>query len=75
MPEVYTTERLNYYKNVAAHPHSGDNNATSKFTDALVLEMRKYYVNHTIGEVIEKYQSKVSCSFKSLENVINRSAC
>ena len=50
MPEVYTKERVDFYIHKKSDSKAGENNAFSKLTDNLVLEIRKYYSKHTFAE-------------------------
>ena len=58
MDEIYTEETINLHKNLHFKHFSGANNSFSKFTDEEVLEMRKYYITHTLQETYEKYSYK-----------------
>lgn len=53
MPEVFTKERLEFYKTI--DKRKGETNPFAKLSNSLVLEMRKYYVNHSCTEVWKKY--------------------
>lgn len=53
MPEVYTEENINFHKSQTGLP--GSKNAHAKLTEEQVLNIRKYYVNHTLQETYEKY--------------------
>lgn len=66
MPEVYTEENIKFYRHVSKM--QGGYNGNALYTNEEVLEMRKYFVNHTIDETYEKYgqKYKVKQSFASM---------
>ena len=53
LPEVYTKDNINLHKNFRRN--CGPKNGNTKSTDYNVLEIRKYYVNHTLKETYLKY--------------------
>lgn len=59
MPEVYTEENKKWHFTDSKRM-SGEKNGNALFTDEEVIEMRKYYVNHTLNECYEKYGSRCS---------------
>lgn len=72
MDEIYTEETINLHKNLHFKHFSGANNGFSKFTDEEVLEMRKYYVTHTLQETYEKYSYKTK-SKMGIRSTLERS--
>lgn len=70
MPEVYTEESINLHQGQKSNPGSKNGNAI--YTDEEVLEMRKYYINHSLKEVYEKYGTK-SKSKEGFRGVLDRS--
>ena len=56
MPHVYTNE--NKEKHQKFKGKYGFKNSNSRLTDEEVMEIRKYYVNHTLNECYEKYGEK-----------------
>lgn len=66
----YTEENIDLHRGQHANPGSKNGNAI--YTDEEVFEMRKYYVNHSLREVYEKYGSK-SKSKEGLRGIIDRS--
>lgn len=67
MDEVYTKENIDFHKN-QNRSHPGEKNANAKYTDSEVLEIRKYYVSHTLKETYEKFNKgeKMKTSFRNL---------
>ena len=53
MPEIYTEEMKALHSKQKSNPGSQNGNAI--YTDEEVLEIRKYYVNHTLQETYDKY--------------------
>ena len=53
MPEVYSLENKKAHKQMTANP--GEKNGNAILTNDEVMEIRKYYVNHTLQECYEKY--------------------
>lgn len=70
MPEVYTLENKTKHKKMCSNP--GEKNGNSILSSEKVLEIRKYYVNHTLKECYDKYGENFS-SEKSFRSVIDRS--
>lgn len=66
MPEIYTESNKLHHKTQVSNPGSLNGNAL--YSDEKVLEIRKYYVNHTLNETYEKFgnRSKSKDSFRSL---------
>lgn len=66
MPEIYTESNKLHHSAQKSNPGSLNGNAI--YSDEEVLEIRKYYVNHTLSETYEKYgnRSKSKDSFRSL---------
>lgn len=60
--DVYTKENLEWHKKQVSLP--GEKNGNALFTNMEVMEIRKYYVTHTLTETFLKYkkdnQTKVS---------------
>lgn len=72
MDEVYTEETIQLHKTLHFKHFSGENNSFSKFTDTEVLELRKYYVTHTLQETYEKFSYKTK-SKNGLRSTLERS--
>lgn len=76
MPEVYTKERLQYYKRYR-EGRQGEFNNFAIFKDNEVLEMRKYYINHSASKVYDKFgkdeNGKPKCKQSSIEHVLRGS--
>lgn len=53
MSDVYTKENIEAHKKHVAH--YGDNNYNAAYTNNEVLQMRLYYVNHTLNETFKKF--------------------
>ena len=66
MPEVYTESNKVHHSSQKSNPGSLNGNAI--YSDEEVLEIRKYYTNHTLTETYEKYgsRSKSRDSFRGL---------
>lgn len=66
MPEVYTESNKAHHSSQKSNPGSLNGNAI--YSDEEVLEIRKYYTNHTLTETYEKYgsRSKSKDSFRGL---------
>lgn len=62
-PEVYSDENKIKHK-TTMKVMKGGKNGFSKATDEEIIEIRKYYVNHTLKETYEKYGKK----FKSIDS-------
>ena len=56
MDEVYTGKNIQHHRSQKSNP--GSQNGNAKATDEEVLEIRKYYVNHTLQETYDKYGEK-----------------
>ena len=69
MPEVYSIGNRTKHKFLNTVP--GEKNGNAILTDNEVLEIRKYYVNHSLRECYEKYGEKFT-SIKSFRSVIDR---
>ena len=70
MDEVYTKENIDFHNKQKGK--NGEDNCLAKYTNKEVLEIRKYYVNHTLKECFEKYGRK-SKSILSFRNLIDSS--
>lgn len=53
MDEVYTKENIQIHSSQKSNP--GSKNGNARMTDNDVIEVRKYYVDHTLQETYEKY--------------------
>ena len=53
LPEVYTEENKKYYS--THKERCGEENGNSMYTNKEVLEIRKYYVDHTLNETFKKF--------------------
>lgn len=62
-PEVYTEENRLKHKTIMK-AMKGGRNGFSKATDEEIIEIRKYYVNHTMKQTYEKYGEK----FKNMDS-------
>lgn len=71
LPEVYTEENKRWHKNNSTNIRKGENNVNSIYTDKEVIEIREYYVDHSLDECFKKYGAK-SKSKKSFRNIIDR---
>lgn len=69
MDEVYTEENINSHASQTSN--FGSNNGNSLYTESEVLEIRKYYVNHTLQETYDRYGSR-SSSKVSFRQIIDR---
>lgn len=70
MPEIYTEEMKLLHYMQKSNPGSQNGNAI--YTDKEVLEMRNYYVNHSLNDTYEKYGSRNS-SKEGFRSVIDKS--
>ena len=52
--EVYTDKNLKWHK-THSKVYLGETNCNAKFLDEEVIEIRRYYVTHTLNECYEKY--------------------
>ena len=71
MPEVYTEENKKWHFN-DSKCMCGEKNGNALFKDSEVLEIREYYVNHTLNECYEKYGKRCN-SIDSFRMVLNHS--
>ena len=71
MDEVYTEENKNKHKNEISRLF-GSTNPNALYTEDEVLEIRKYYVTHSLTKTYEMFGSK-SKSKSGFRNVIDRS--
>lgn len=69
MQEVYTDENKNLHKKFYAN--CGENNGNAIYSNEEVLEIRKYYVNHTLKETYNRFGNK-SKSIVSFRSIIDR---
>ena len=56
MPEIYTEELKQLHLKQKSNP--GALNGNALYSDEEVLEIRKYYVNHTLQETYDKFGKK-----------------
>lgn len=70
MPEIYTEENIENHKK--QKQNFGSQNGNSLYSDKEVLEIRKYYVNHSLTETYNKYGNK-SKSKSGFRNLIDKS--
>lgn len=68
MMEVYTEENKNNHAILMGKKNSGESNVNALYSDSEVLEIRKYYVTHSLQETYKKYgvKSKTKQGFRSL---------
>ena len=71
LPEVYTSENKKWHKKNSTLNKVGEKNANSIYADKEVIEIRKYYVNHSLDECFKRYGGK-SKSKKSFRSIIDR---
>lgn len=66
MPEIYTEENKLHHSTQKSNP--GGLNGNAIYSDEEVLEIRKFYITHTLTETYEKYgsRSKSKDSFRGL---------
>ena len=57
MPEVYNEEKKSRHKK-CLKGQKGEKNGNAVLSDAEVIKIRKYYMNHTLRECYEKYGQK-----------------
>lgn len=69
MDEVYTQENKNYYHHCTAL--KGEQNGNANFTDNEIVEIRKYYVDHTLKETFEKFH-KENQSLASFNSAVTK---
>ena len=67
MDEVYTPENIDAHKKQIAS--YGEDNYIANYTNEEVLQMRKYYVSHTLKETFKKYGKT---SIQSLRGALTR---
>lgn len=70
MPEVYTPEAIEYHKRQLGH--KGDKNPNAKLKDSEILEIRRYYVNHTREECYNKYGKGIYKNFNSFCRILSK---
>ena len=73
MPEVYTEENKKIHKQMAGRRCKGEKNVNSILSDDDVMEIRKYYVDHTLRECYEKYGKGKFSSKNSFRFIIDKS--
>ena len=71
MDEVYTLENKNFHRTQVAL--RGEKNGNSKYTDEEVMEIRRYYVNHTLKETYDRYNKYNESMDNSFRNLIDES--
>lgn len=70
MPEIYTKENIEIHRKQIQN--FGSQNGNAIYSDEEVLEIRKYYVNHSLTETYNKLGSK-SKSKSGFRSLIDRS--
>lgn len=70
MPEVYSIKNRKFHKQ--HYPLKGELNGNALLSDDEVIEIRKYYVNHTLSECFEKFGEKFKTK-RAFRNVIDKS--
>lgn len=58
MDDIYTKEAIEMHKYIYAHRACGEKNPYAKYTNTEILEIRKYYVTHSLEETYIKYGNK-----------------
>lgn len=71
MPEVYSDENKNWHKK-NCKKFFGEKNCNSVYSDDEVVNIRKYYVNHSLKECYDKFGKK-SSNIKSFRAIIDKS--
>lgn len=69
MDEIYTKENISLHRNQKSNP--GSKNGNALYTEEEVLNIRKYYVNHTLQETYDAYGQK-SSSKVSFRQIIDK---
>ena len=69
MDEIYTKENISLHRNQKSNP--GSKNGNALYTEEEVLNIRKYYVNHTLQETYDAYGQKLS-SKVSFRQIIDK---
>jgi group I intron endonuclease len=69
MDDVYTKENISLHTRQKSNPGSSNGNAL--YTESEVLEIRKYYVRHTLQETYDMYGSR-SSSKVSFRQIIDK---
>ena len=70
IPEIYTKENIEIHRGQIQN--FGSQNGNAIYSDEEVLEIRKYYVNHSLTETYNKFGSK-SKSKSGFRSLIDRS--
>lgn len=70
MPEIYTEDNIEIHRQQTQN--LGSKNGNAIYSDEEVLEIRKYYVNHSLTETYNKFGSK-SKSKSGFRNLIDKS--
>lgn len=73
MPEVYSEENKIIHKQMAGKRNKGEKNINSILSDNKVMEIREYYVNHTLRECFEKYGRGKFSSKDSFRFILDKS--
>ena len=68
LSEVYTSERKRFYNKTKAR--TGETNGNSIYSSQEVLDLRKYYTNHTLLETFQRFGKTTLNSFRE---VVSRS--
>ena len=69
LPEVYTEENKKLHSKFKSH--KSENNGNALYSNTEVLEIRKYYVSHSLTKTFQKFGIK-SKSLQSFRNIIDR---
>ena len=64
MDEVYSEE--NIQKHIKQKSNPGSSNGNALYNESEVLEIRKYYVNHTLDETFKKYGKTSKSGFRQV---------
>ena len=70
MPEVYTEDSIDLHRKQTSNIGSFNGNAL--YSDKEVMEIRKFYVEHSLTQTFEKFGSK-SKSKSGFRNLIDKS--
>lgn len=70
MPEIYTKDNIEIHK--SQKQNFGSKNGNALYSDEEVLEIRKFYVTHSLTETYEKFGSR-SKSKSGFRNLIDKS--
>ena len=68
MDEVYTKENIDFHKTQKSN--KGEANGHSIYSDNEVMDIRKYYVNHTLKETFNVYKKKSEQKVENFRKLI-----